>query len=118
MARFFNHGNRLGGSFGRDVDLGLLHPATQHRFDILQGLGRSALEHSFTDEPRHIHRRAGDQQHPLGGFNGRGRQLTFRMGRINDFDTGAPTLTLGRCIKQTSAQHTGDHAVRAGRNNG
>jgi hypothetical protein len=111
-------GDRLGNHLGRDIDLRLLGTASQHRFDVLQRLSRRALEHSLADKTQHIHRRAADHQHPLGGFYRRSRQLTFRMSSIMHFDTGAPALALRRSIKQTRAEYAGDHAVRAGCNNG
>ncbi|MNS65980.1 hypothetical protein D3C72_991730 [compost metagenome] len=101
-----------------DVNLSLFSTTTQHRLDILQCLRRSNLENPFADKTRHIDRACGDQQNPLRRCNGRRRQLAFRVRRIDHFHAGAPALTLRRRIKQTRAQHTGDHAVRASRNNG
>ncbi|MNP14148.1 hypothetical protein D3C76_1064610 [compost metagenome] len=101
-----------------EQNLGLFGAAAQHRIDVLQGQGRGAAEQAFANEPRHVHRAAGNQQDPLGRFEGRRRQLAFRVGRVVDFDTGAPTLALRRSVQQAGAQHTGDHAVRAGRHNG
>ncbi|MNC49624.1 hypothetical protein D3C75_988130 [compost metagenome] len=104
--------------FRSGVNLRFLRTTLQHGFHVLQGLGRGALEHSLANKPRHVHGRAGHQQHPLGRIEGGRRQLLFRMCDIGDFDTGAPALTLGRGIKQPGTQHTGDHAVRAGRDDG
>ncbi len=101
-----------------EKNLGLFGAATQHRIDVLQGLGRGAAEQAFADEARHVHRAAGNQQDPFGRFEGRRRQLAFRVGRVMDFNTGAPTLALRRGVQQAGAQHTGDHAVGAGRHNG
>ncbi len=104
--------------FASDVNLGLLRTATQHRFDILQRLRRGDAEHALADKTRHVDVTGGHQQHPLRRLNGGGRQFTFRMRRIDHFNASAPALTLGRRVEQTGAQHTGDHAVRAGRDNG
>jgi hypothetical protein len=116
--RAFGNGCRFDGGFGCGVNLRFFGTASQHRFDILQGVCRSALEHTLADESRHIHRRAGDQQHPLGGLDRGRRQLAFRVRHIHHFDTGAPALTLRRGIEQAGAQHAGDHAVGASRNDG
>ncbi|MNS88713.1 hypothetical protein D3C72_1227010 [compost metagenome] len=105
------------GLFG-GVNLSVLRSTAQHGFHVLQGLGRGALEHPLADKARHFHRRAGHQQHPLRRVEGGRRQLLFGMRGIGDFDTGAPALALGRGIEQPGTQHTGDHAVRAGRNDG
>ncbi|MNF91153.1 hypothetical protein D3C84_737460 [compost metagenome] len=112
------NGNGFDNCFGRRVHLRFLGSASQQRINILQGLGRGALEHPLANKSGHVHWRAGHQQYPLGIVDGRGRQLAFRVCGIADFDAGAPALTLGRGIQQPGAQHTGDHAVRAGRNNG
>ena len=111
-------GQCLGNGFGGHVNLRLIGALAQHRLHVLQGLGRSALEHALADESRHVHRRTGHQQYPLGRLQRGGRQLPLRVRRIGDFDAGAPALALRCSIQQTGAQHTGDHAVRAGRNNG
>ncbi|MCY1458576.1 hypothetical protein D9M71_759720 [compost metagenome] len=116
--RVLDHGHRLDHGLRCDIHLSLFSATTQHRFDILQRLGRGALEQALADETRHIHRRAGHQQHPFGRVDRGRRQLPFGVRRIAYFDAGAPALTLGRRIEQAGTQHTGDHAVRAGSNNG
>ncbi|MNO80980.1 hypothetical protein D3C76_722050 [compost metagenome] len=116
--RVLGHSNRLDHGIRRDIHLSVFSTTAQHRFNILQRLGRRALEQSFADETRHIHRHAGHQQHPLGRVDRCRRQLALGVRRINDFDAGAPALTLGCCLEQTGTQHTGDHGARAGSNNG
>ncbi|MNN86171.1 hypothetical protein D3C81_2035500 [compost metagenome] len=60
------NGDGFDNRFRRRVNLRFLSTASQQRINILQGLGRRALEHAFADKSRHVHRRAGHQQHPLG----------------------------------------------------
>ncbi|MNK76183.1 hypothetical protein D3C87_957460 [compost metagenome] len=116
--RVLDSRHRFDDGFGSDVDLCLLRSSPQHGFHVLQGLSRGTLEQPLADKPRHVHGRAGHQQHPLGCVEGGRRQLFFGMRDIGDFDTGAPALALGRGVEQPCTQHTGDHAVRAGRNDG
>ena len=111
---------RISKRFSRagNVDLSLFCATAQHCFNILQRLRRGNLEDPFADETRHVDVTGGNQQHPLRRLNGGGRQFALRVRRIDHFNAGAPALTLGRRIEQAGAQHTGDHAVRAGRDNG
>lgn len=101
-----------------NVQLGFLRAPLQHRFNVLQRLGRGALIHAFADKALHVHGRAGDQQHPLGRVNCGLGKCALGVVRIHHFDAGAPALALRGGVQQAGAQHTGDHAVGAGSNNG
>ena len=101
-----------------DIHPGFFGAPAQHAFDIRQCLGRCALEHTLADKPLHLHRGTADQQHPLGIINRRLGQLALRALYIDDFNTGVQAHALGGGVQQAGAQHTGDHAVRAGGNNG
>ncbi|MCY1181689.1 hypothetical protein D9M73_222060 [compost metagenome] len=106
------------GNSGRLIDLGLTGCLAQERFGILQGLGRRALVQTFANEARQVQRTGADHQHPLGRIDGGLRQLPFRVLAVVDFDAGAPALALGGSVQQARTEHTGDHAVGAGRNDG
>ncbi len=101
-----------------DIDLGLFGTTAQYRLDIRQGLGRCALEHTLADKPLHIHRRAADQQYPFGFIECGLGQLALRVLHIHHFNAGVQAHALRGGVQQAGAQHTGDHAVRAGSNNG
>ena len=103
---------------GGGVHLGFVDATQQHGFNILQGLGRAALEDPFANKTLHVQRRAADHQHPLGFVDGRLGQLTFRVLGVMHFYAGAPALTLRGGIEQAGTQHAGHHAVGAARHNG
>ena len=55
------------------VHLGLFHAPAQYPLYILQGLGRGALKHAFTDKALHVQRRTAHHQYPLGFIDHRCR---------------------------------------------
>ena len=85
--------------------------AQQHGFNILQGLGRAALEDPLANKTLHVQRCTADQQNPLGFVEGGRRQLALRVLGIMHFNAGAPALALRGGIEQRTLRCCDFHSV-------